>query len=119
MKSWVKMSSPAAANMSVCDTSAVDPKPSSGTSPATTVGASFVLTKFVAASVDSMIRSSSLPPATLAPWDGTMYGSPAVECSAVAGNTESALTVKVGTPRMAKPSAVCVFISFSIHDPEG
>ena len=31
----------------------------------------------IAASVDGMMRSNSLPPATLAAWDGTMYGSPA------------------------------------------
>src|SRR5690606_33678658 len=53
---WVNVSEPAAASISTWDTSAVEPKPSSGTVSAMTVGASFVLAKLVAASFDSMIR---------------------------------------------------------------
>ena len=83
------------------------------------VGASFVLAKLVAASFDSMIRSSSLPPATLAPSDGTTNGSPAVARSAVGGIAASAVSANAGTPFIAKPSAVWSFISFSIHEPDG
>ena len=66
-----------------------------------------------------MIRSNSLPPATLAPCDGTMNGSPAAARSAVAGIAESAVTAHVGTPFIWKFSAVWSFISFSIHEPDG
>src|SRR5690606_11546714 len=116
---WVNVSEPAAASISTWDTSAVEPKPSSGTVSAMTVGASFVLAKLVAASFDSMIRRISLPPATLAASLGTMNGSPASECSAVAGSAEESSTTNAGTPIIWKSSAVLSFISFSIHEPEG
>ena len=78
----MKILSPAASSIFVWDTRAVEPKPSSGTMPLTMVGDRRVLEKFVAASFESMTRSSSLPPATLAPLEGMTNGSPAVLCMA-------------------------------------
>ncbi len=111
--------SPAFVSSVDCDTSAVEPKPSAGTVPLTIVGVRRVLAKFVAASFESIARSSSLPPATFAPFDGTMNGSPAVECIASYGSDELELTVGSGAPVILKPAFVCLFISFSIQDPEG
>ena len=110
---------PAASSIFVCDCSAVDPKPSAGTRPLTIVGASRVLAKLVAASLDSMARRISLPPATFLAWDGTMNGSPAALRSDSYGIFGLGVTVGSGMPVILKSALVAFFISFSIHEPEG
>ena len=60
-----------------------------------------------------------MPPAAFAPFDGTMNGSPAVECIASYGSAEPEVTVSSGAPVILKSAFVCFFISFSIHEPEG
>ena len=115
----VKTSVPAALSRSFCETRAVEPKPSAGTVPLTMVGASLVLAKFVAASLESIVRSSSLPPATFLPFDGITNGSPDALCSASYGIDESAVTVISGTPVILKSALVVSFISFSIQEPDG
>src|SRR3954454_8232235 len=110
---------PAALSILVCETSAVDPKPSAGTRPLTIVGARRVLEKFVAASFDSIARRISLPPATFLPCDGTTYGSPAAARSPAAGSFGLEDTVGSGAPVMSNPDFVAHFISFSIQPPDG
>ena len=85
----------------------------------TIVGASRVLAKLVAASLDSMARRISLPPATFLPLDGTMNGSPAALRSAAYGSFGLSVSVGSGMPFIWKPALVAFFISFSIHEPEG
>ena len=113
------MFDPAASSSLVWETRAVEPKPSAGIVPLTMVGASRVLAKFVAASLDSMARSSSLPPATLCPLLGTTNGSPAVLCRASYGILLPLVTVGSAAPVILKSDLVCFFISFSIQDPDG
>ena len=60
-----------------------------------------------------------MPPATFLPCDGTMNGSPAVECMASHGIAEPVETASSGTPVIWKPVLVWSFISFSIQTPEG
>src|SRR5262245_25609181 len=83
------------------------------------VGASRVLAKLVAASLDSMARMSSLPPARFLALEGTMNGSPAALRSASHGSFELAVTVGSGMPFIWKPCLVAFFISFSIQEPDG
>src|SRR6478609_2724125 len=104
---------PAASSILVWETRAVDPKPSAGTVPLMMVGASLVLAKLVAASLDSMIRSSSLPPAAFLACDGTTNGSPAALCRDSYGNLDPDVTVGTGTPVILKSDFVWSFISFS------
>ena len=78
-----------------------------------------VLAKLTAASLESIARMNSLPPATFLPCDGTMKPSPAVECRASQGRDESLDTTGSGAPVISKPSLVCFFISFSIQPPDG
>src|SRR5690242_12071333 len=110
---------PAAPSIFVCDTSAVDPKPSGGTRPLTIVGASRVLEKLVAAAFDSIARRISLPPAGFFAVDGTTYGSPAAARSPAAGSFGLLVTVGSGAPVILKPDFVADFISFSIQPPDG
>src|SRR5215213_6996030 len=111
--------SPAPSSILTWDTRAVEPKPSAGIVSLTMVEEKVDLAKFTAASLDSMARMNSLPPATFLPCDGTMKPSPAVECSASQGSAESLDTTGSGAPVILKPSLVCFFISFSIQPPEG
>src|SRR5690349_23599295 len=110
---------PAALSIFVCDTRAVDPKPSGGTRPLTIVGARRVLEKLVAAAFDSIARRISLPPATFFAWDGTINGSPAAARSDAYGIAGLDVTVGSGAPVMSKPDFVASFISFSIQPPDG
>src|SRR3954453_2089943 len=110
---------PAEPSIFVCETSAVDPNPSGGTRPLTTVGARRVLEKLVAAAFDSIARRSSLPPAAFFALDGTMNGSPAAARSPAAGIFGLDVTVGSGAPVMSKPDFVADFISFSIQPPDG
>src|SRR3954447_15775726 len=113
------MLEPACSSSLACETSAVDPNPSAGTVPLTMVGASSSLAKLVAASLLSMTRSNSLPPATFLPLDGTTYGSPAALCKAAYGIALPVVTVGSAAPVILKPDFVCFFISFSIQEPDG
>src|SRR3954471_20607132 len=110
---------PASLSIFVCETSAVDPNPSSGTRPLTIVGASRVLEKLVAASFDSIARRISLPPALFFAWDGTTNGSPAAARRPAAGIFGLVVTVGSGAPVISNPDFVAVFISFSIQPPDG
>src|SRR6476469_6654161 len=83
------------------------------------VGASLVLAKFVAASFESIVRSSSLPPGTFLPLDGTTNGSPEALCNAVYGIDEPVVTVISAVPVILKSALVVSFISFSIQEPDG
>ena len=78
-----------------------------------------VLQKFVAASLDSMVRRISLAPATFLPAVGTMNGSPAALRSDSYGIFGLLVRTISGMPVILKSALVAFFISFSIHEPEG
>src|SRR5487761_2292499 len=119
MNCQLKVLFPAAARSLLCETSAVEPKPSAGTVSLTTVRARRVLAKFVAAALLSIARRTSLPPAMFRPLLGTTKGSPAVAWSDPAGIFGDAVTVNSLHPVIWKSAFVCDFISFSIQPPDG
>jgi hypothetical protein len=70
-KFQLKMFAAAASSILTCDCRAVEPKPSSGIRPLTMLELKVVLAKLVAASLDSIARRNSLPPARFLAWAGT------------------------------------------------